>query len=323
MTDDTMAFQRLLEKTSDADPLREMIGFAAERLMALEVQSLTGAGHGERTPERLTYRNGYRDRAWETRAGTVALKIPKLRKGSYFPSFLEPRRMAEKALAAVIQEAYVKGVSTRSVDDLVQAMGMSGISKSQVSRLCAEIDERVGAFLERPIEGRWPYLWLDATYLKVRRAGHIVPVAATVAVAVNTEGRRDMVAAAIRTAFIQEDHTAASTQWRQIADSLRPRFETLARLMDEAEADVLAFMTFPRDHSSKIHSSNPLDRVNKEIKRRTNVVGIFPNEAAVTRLVGAILAEQSDEWAVCRRYITLETLAQIRDPEPGPLTIAA
>ena len=179
---------------------------------------------------------------------------------------------------------------------------MSGISKSQVSRLCAEIDERVGAFLERPIEGRWPYLWLDATYLKVRRAGRIVPVAATVAVAVNTEGRRDMVAAAIRTAFVQEDHAAASTQWRQVADTLRPRFETLARLMDEAEPDVLAFMTFPRDHSTKIHSSNPLERVNKEIKRRTNVVGIFPNEAAVTRLVGAILAEQSDEWAVCRRY---------------------
>ncbi len=196
-------------------------------------------------------------------------------------------------------------------------------SKSQVSRLCAEIDERVDAFLERPIEGRWPYLWLDATYLKVRRAGRIVPVAATVAVAVNTEGRRDMVAAAIRTAFIQEDHAAASAQWRQVVDTLCPRFETLARLMDEAEPDVLAFMTFPRDHSSKIHSSNPLERVNKEIKRRTNVVGIFPNEAAVTRLVGAILAEQSDEWAVCRRYITLETLAQISDPEPGPLTIAA
>ena len=187
---------------------------------------------------------------------------------------------------------------------------MSGISKSQVSRLCAEIDERVGAFLERPIEGRWPYLWLDATYLKVRRAGRIVPVAATVAVAVNTEGRRDMVA-------------AVSAQWRQVADTLRPRFETLARLMDEAEPDVLAFMTFPRDHRTKIHSSNPLERVNKEIKRRTNVVGIFPNEAAVTRLVGAILAEQSDEWAVCRRYMTLETLAQIRDPELGPLTIAA
>ena len=234
-----------------------MIGFAAERLMALEVQSLTGAGHGERTPERLTYRNGYRDRAWETRAGTVALKIPKLRKGSYFPSFLEPRRMAKKALTAVIQEAYIQGGSTRSVDDLLQAMGMSGISKSQVSRLCAEIDERVGAFLERPIEGRWPYLWLDATYLKVRRAGRIVPVAATVAVAVNTEGRRDMVAAAIRTAFIQEDHAAASAQWRQVADTLRPRFETLARLMDEAEPDVLAFMTFPRDHSTKSTPPTP------------------------------------------------------------------
>ena len=200
---------------------------------------------------------------------------------------------------------------------------MSGISKSQVSRLCAEIDERVGAFLERPIEGRWPYLWLDATYLKVRRAGRIVPVAATVAVAVNTEGRRDMVAAAIRTAFVQEDHAAASAQWRQVAGSLHPRFETLARLMDEAEPDVLTFMTFPRDHSTKIHSSNPLERVNKEIKRRTNVVGIFPNEAAVTRLVGAVLLEQNDEWAVCRRYMALETLAQVSDPEPGPLTIAA
>ena len=174
-----------------------MIGFTAERLMALEVEGLTGAAYGERTPDRLTHRNGYRERSWETRAGTVALKIPKLRKGSYFPGFLESRRMAEKALTAVIQEAYIQGVSTRSVDDLVQAMGMSGISKSQVSRLCGEIDDKIQSFLDRPLEGEWPYLWLDATYVKVRQAGRIVSVAVTVAVAVNDQGRREVLGMAI------------------------------------------------------------------------------------------------------------------------------
>ena len=153
MTQDMMTLRALLEKSSDADLLREMIGFTAERLMALEVEGLTGAAHGERSADRITHRNGYRDRSWETRAGTVELKIPKLRKGSYFPGFLEPRRMAEKALAAVIQEAYIQGVSTRSVDDLVQAMGMSGVSKSQVSRLCGEIDDKVNGFLDRSLEG--------------------------------------------------------------------------------------------------------------------------------------------------------------------------
>src|SRR5436853_118456 len=388
MTDKMMSLQMLLEKSSDTDLLREMIGFAAHRLMEVEVENQTGAAHGERSADRITYRNGYRDRDWETRAGTVELRIPKLRKGSYFPGFLEPRRMAEKALTAVVQEAYVHGVSTRSVDDLVQAMGMSGISKSQVSRLCAEIDERVTAFLERPLEGDWPYLWIDATYLKVRQNGRIVSVAVIVAVGVNTDGRREVlgmdigpseaepfwtaflrklarrglrgvklvvsdaheglkaavakvltatwqrcrvhfmrnalahagrsgrrvVSAFIATAFAQDDAEAASAQWRRVADQLRPKVPKLAALMDEAEPDVLAYMNFPAQHRTKLHSTNPLERLNGEIKRRTEVVGIFPNEAAIVRLVGAILLEQNDEWAVQRaRYMTLETIAPLGD----------
>jgi putative transposase len=388
MTDEIMNLRSLLEKSSDADLLREMIGFTAQRLMELEVEGLTGAAYGEKNPERLVQRNGYRDRIWETRAGTVELRIPKLRKGSYFPGFLEPRRLAEKALAAVVQEAYVHGVSTRSVDDLVKAMGMSGISKSQVSRLCTEIDEKVKAFLSRPIEGDWPYLWIDATYVKVRQSGRIVSVAVIVAVGVNSDGRREVlgmdigpseaetfwteflrklarrglrgvklvisdahegikgavakvlhaswqrcrvhfmrnalahagrqgrrvVAAFIGTAFVQDDAEAASKQWRQVADQLRAKVPKLAALMDEAEPDVLSFMTFPKDHRAKIHSINPLERLNGEIKRRTDVVGIFPNEDAITRLIGALLLEQNDEWAVQRgRYMSLETIAPLSD----------
>ena len=239
MTDDMMALRGLLEKSSDADLLREMIGFTAQRLMALEVEGLTGASHGERSLERINQRNGYRGRAWETRAGTVELKIPKLRKGSYFPGFLEPRRMAEKALTAVIQaptspaswspagwprrrltaviqEAYIQGVSTRSVDELVQAMGMSGISKSQVSRLCGEIDGKIHDFLDRPLEGDWPYLWLDATYVKVRQAGRIVSVAVIVAVAVNDQGRREVLGMTIGA-------SEAETFWTEFLRALTRR----------------------------------------------------------------------------------------------------
>jgi putative transposase len=197
MTDDRLALRELVEKGSDAAFLREMIGFAAQRLMELATDGLCGAGHGERSAERVNQRNGYRERDWQTRAGTVELRIPKLRRGSCFPGFLEPRRTAEKALTAAIREACVHGVSTRSVDDLVRAMGMEGTSKSQVSRLCAEIDERVGDFPGRPIEGDRPYLWLDATYVEVREAGRIVPVAVTAAVGVNGDGRREVLGMAV------------------------------------------------------------------------------------------------------------------------------
>jgi putative transposase len=398
MTDEMMTLRTLLEKSSDTDLLREMIGFTAQRLMALEVGSLTGAAPGARSPDRINQRNGYRERDWETRAGTVELRIPKLRKGSYFPAFLEPRRMAEKALTAVIQEAYVQGISTRSVDDLVKAMGMSGISKSQVSRLCEEIDGKVKAFLERPLEGDWPYIWIDATYLKVRRGGRIVSVAIIIAVGVNSDGRREVlgmeigtseaepiwteflrkltrrglrgvklvvsdahegikaavskvlcatwqrcrvhfmrnvlahsgksgrrvVAAFIATAFAQETPEAASTQWRTVADQIRPKVPKLAAIMDDAENDVLAYMTFPKEHRLKLHSTNPIERLNGEIKRRTEVIGIFPNEDAITRLVGAILLEQNDEWTVQRgRYMTLETIAPLSDDPIVRLPAAA
>jgi transposase-like protein len=216
MTDDKIALRALLEKSSDASMLREMIGFAAERFMALETETLCGAAPGERSAERINQRNEYRERDWHTRAETVELRIPKLRRGSYFPGFLDPRRMSEKALTAVIQEAYIQGISTRSVDDLVKALGLEGISKSQVSHLCEEIDDRVHAFLDRPIEGDWPYVWLDATYVKARRDHHIASVAIIVAVGVNTDGRREVLGMTI-------GHSEAEPFWTEFLRSLARR----------------------------------------------------------------------------------------------------
>ncbi len=387
MTDDRMALAELLEKGSDGDLLREMIGFMAQRLMDADVQGLVGAAPGERSETRENWRNGYRERPWHTRAGTIPLRIPRLRSGSYFPGFLEPRRSSEKAMTAVIQEAYVQGISTRSVDELVKALGMTGISKSQVSRLCEEIDERVEAFLARPIEGDWPYLWIDATYVKVRQSGRIVSMATIIAVAVNTEGRREvlgmatgpseaepfwseflrslmrrglrgvklvisdaheglkaavakvlnatwqrcrvhflrnalayankgqrqMVFALINTIFAQESAEAAHQQWRVVTDQLREKFPKLAAMMDAAEHEVLAFMDFPKEHRVKIHSTNVLERLNGEIKRRADVVGIFPNDRAIRRLVGALLLEQNDEYANQKRYMGVESMAQLSE----------
>jgi transposase-like protein len=389
MTNDRMALIEMIEKGADADLVRQMLAFAAERLMEAEVEARTGASLGERDPDRIVQRNGYRERAWDTRAGRIDLEIPRLRKGSYFPSFLEPRRTAEKALTAVIQEAYVHGVSTRAVDDLVKAMGASGVSKSQVSRLVEEIDERVNAFLARPIEGEWPYLWIDATYIKVREGGRIVSMAAIIAVGVNTDGRREVlgvatgpseaetfwkgflrsladrglrgvklviaddhkglraaasrvfhatiqrcrvhwmrnalasvtakqrpgVIAMIKTIFAQESEKEVRAQWKAVTEALRDRAPKLAAMMDEARDDVLAYTIFPKEHWPQLASTNPLERLNKEIKRRSDVVGIFPNDRAVVRLVGALMLEQNDEWAVSRRYMSLESITGVsNDP---------
>jgi putative transposase len=389
MTEARLPLAELLEKAGDGDFLRAVAEAVLQLLMEADVEGLIGAARHERTAERQTYRNGYRDRALDTRLGTLQLRIPKLRAGpSYFPPFLEPRKTSEKALVAVIQEAWIGGVSTRRVDELAQAMGLAGLDKSRVSRLCKEIDERVTAFLDRPLAGEWPYLWLDATYLKVREGGRIVSVAAIIAVAVDAEGRREIVglhlgpseaetfwttflkgllrrglrgvklvvsdaheglkgairrvlgatwqrcrvhwmrsalahvpkgqqsvvAAALRQAFLQADQANARQVWRQVADQLRPRWPRLAALMDESEHDVLAYMGFPAQHRAKLHSTNPLERLNKEVKRRADVVGIFPGEASIVRLIGAVLLEANDEWQLQHRYMQVEAMAELMPP---------
>jgi putative transposase len=396
-----MALQELLRKSELGDPafLREGVRVLAQELMELEVSQHLGAERYERGPERRGERNGHRDRQWDTRVGTIELAVPRVRDGSFFPSLLEPRRRAERALLAVVQEAYVQGVSTRRVDELVKALGMAGISKSQVSRLCQDLDAEVARFRARPLAGPYPYVWLDATFVKVRDGGRVVSMAVVVAIGVNASGQREvlgldvgpsedgqfwlrflrdlvarglagvqlvtsdahrgltaaiaavlqgaswqwcrthfmraalarvpkgaqqMVAATIRTVFVQPDPTAAREQWRKVADSFRGRFPRLAALLDEVEVDVLAYLAFPPEHWRQVWSNNPLERLNREIKRRTDVVGIFPNDAAVTRLVGAILAEQHDEWQVARRYFSADSLAKLaggHDPDALPVPL--
>ena len=388
MTEDRLPLAELLAKAGDGDFLRSVAEAVMQLLMETDVDGLIGAGRHERNGERTTYRNGYRDRTLDTRLGSLQLRIPKLRQGSYFPPFLEPRRTSEKALVAVIQEAWIGGVSTRRVDDLVQAMGLAGISKSTVSKLCKDIDDRVNAFLDRPLVGDWPYLWLDATYLKQREGGRITSVAAIIAVAVNTDGKREivglhigpseaetfwatflkslvrrglrgtklvisdaheglkaairrvmssswqrcrvhwmrnaqsyvpkgqqnMVAAALRQAFIHPDRPSASQALRHVADQLRSKWPKLAAFIDESEIDVLAHMDFPASHRAKLHSTNPLERLNKEVKRRADVVGIFPNEGSIIRLIGAVLLEANDEWQLQHRYMQTEVMAELTPP---------
>jgi len=372
----------------DVDFLRDGLRMLAEAFMDLEIKSKTGAELYERSGDRQSYRNGYRERVWDTRAGTVPLRIPRIRMGSYFPSLLEPRRRAERALLAVVQEAYVLGVSTRKMEKLVQALGMEGISKSEVSRICGELDEEVNKWRQRPLEGEYPYLWLDATYVKVREGGVVMSQAIVIAYGVRATGEREVlgidvglgedgafwteflrglisrglcgvrlvisdahlglreaiatalggaawqrcrvhfmrnalarvpraaqndVAATIRSIFAQPDQESAHRQLRFVADQLRPRHYRVAELLEEAEEDLLAHMSFPREHWRKLHSTNPLERVNKEIKRRTNVVGIFPNRNAVIRLVGALLMEQQDEWISGRRYFSEESIQNTLD----------
>ena len=373
----------------DVDFLREGVRVLAQAVMEAEVTELTGVPRGERDPaHRLTSRNGYRDRRWDTRVGTMSLSIPRVRDGSYFPSLLEPRRRAERALLAVVQEAYVLGGSTRRVEDLVDALGIASLSKSEVSRICAALDAEVDAFRSRPLgDETYPYLWLDATYVKVREGGRVVSMAALVATGVahsgerrilglelaagNDEGSawpafirslaerglvgvrlvisddhrglvkavreqllgaswqrcrvhctrnaqdlvprhaRSMVASAIRSIFEQPDERSAREQSGRVIESIRPRFPAVAELLTDAEPDLLAHFTFPDTHRRQIRSTNPLERLNKEIKRRTAVVGIFPNRASLIRLVGMVLAEQDDEWQDGRRYFRPETMALI------------
>ena len=375
----------------DAGFLKEGVRVLSQVLMEMEVEEHVGAGRHERSAERVGQRNGYRERSWDTRVGTVELKVPRVRDSSYFPSLLEPRRKAERALSAVVQEAYVHGVSTRKVDELVKALGMTGISKSRVSELCEELDEEVERFRDRPLEGAYPYVWVDATYLKCRQDGRVVSTAVVIAVGVKAQtGEREvlgfdvgfsedgafwsaflrslvarglrgvrlvtsdahrglkgaieavlvgaswqrcrvhfmrnaltlvpkaaqqMVGATIRTVFAQPDAASAHQQWRRVSEGFSSRFPRLSELMEEAEEDVLSYAAFPQEHWQKIWSNNPLERVNKEVKRRTNVVGIFPTEGSVIRLVGSVLCEQHDEWQVSKRYFSLGSLAKLERKE--------
>ena len=387
MARDRMDVLELLRKQApeaDVDFLREAMGVLVQAIMEAEVAAQIGAERGERSASRLTQRNGYRDRPWDTRVGTVELQIPRVREGSYFPSLLEPRRRSERALLAVVQQAYVEGVSTRRVDKLVKSLGCEGISKSQVSRICQELDGTVESFLGRPLDGGpYPYLWLDALTQKVREDGRIVNVSVAVATAVNAEGKREIlgmdvgtsedgafwlaflrslvarglsgvqlvtsdahqglkdaiatvfgeacwqrcrthfmtnllskvpkraqpwVATMVRTIYQQPSPEEVHAQHQRVAAQLAERFPEAAGRLEEAGPDILAFTAFPVAHWKQVWSNNPQERLNKEIRRRTDVVGIFPNRPAIRRLIGAVLAEQHDEWQVGRRYLAVAVL---------------
>ena len=379
----------------DQDLARAMIAAFAEALMSAQASMQCGAAYGERTDERENYRNGYRMRPWDTRVGSVDLSVPKLRRGVYSPEFLlQPRRRAEKALVAVVCQAYVEGVSTRRVDDLVKAMGIEGLSKSEVSRMAEELDAKVAEFRERPLDGGpYRYLWIDAVTQRVREGGRVVNVSAVIATAVNADGYREivgfdivttedtaawtaflrslvargisgvelvisdahggikaaiaqvfadatwqrcrthfmanlasrvpkanwpMIAALVRSIFEQPDRETTWAQLGDVVDKLtQAGFNDVAVYLLDAADDVLAFSSFPPEHWPKIRSNNPQERLNKEIRRRTDVVGIFPNRQAVIRLVGAILAEQTDEWAITKRYMSVESLKATRKDEPA------
>jgi putative transposase len=367
------------------DVLRESLRWVCQQVMEAEVSELVGVGLGERAPEeRLTHRNGYRSRAWSTRAGEIELAIPKIRRGSYFPSFLEPRKRSEQALVAVVQEAYVAGVSTRKVDQVVESLGLR-ISKSEVSRICQGLDEQVEAFRNRPLEGRYPYLWLDAKIEKVRDGGRVVQKALVLAYAVHESGYREvigldvgeceteafwrsflrslvkrglvgvqlvvsdahaglkaaiaqvlgcpwqrctvhflretlghvrkdqqgMVAALLRPIFNSDDREAARELVGDALERLRSPLPKAAALLENAEEDLLAFYAFPALHWPKLRSTNPLERVNREIGRRTDVVGIFPNDRALIRLAASVVIEQNDEWLVGHRYLSNHSLEAI------------
>jgi len=389
---DPMQWLRKQLEEGSSDLLREMIREFAEQLMHADVNAICGAGYGERSEERLNSRNGYRMRTWDTRAGSIELAIPKLRQGSYFPSWLlEPRRRAEKALVSVVVEAYVQGVSTRKVDDLVKTLGIERISKSQVSVLAKELDEVVESFRQRSLSGRFPYVWMDALVFKAREGGRIVNVAGLIAVGVHEDGRRQilgldvvtsedgaawlsfcrslcarglsgvelvisdahpglrdaiastmtgaswqrcrthfirnllvrvpkatqsLVATLVRSIFAQPDAESVREQHARIVEQLTPRFTAAAKLLEDAREDLLAFTAFPKEHWRQIWSNNPQERLNRELRRRTDVVGIFPNREAVVRLVGAVLVELHDDWAVVRRYMTFEAQQPLEAKPP-------
>jgi transposase-like protein len=382
------------EELPDHDFLKEAVRQFVHALMETEVAAQIGAAPYERSEERTTYRNGYRSRRWDTRVGTLELEIPKLRTGSYFPSWLEPRRRSEQALVSVVAEAYLKGVSTRKVEALVQTLGITGLSKSEVSRLCAALDEQVRAFRERRLDADYPYVWLDARYEHVREGGRVISMAVIGAYGVRADGVREvlgievgmsedlvlwreflqqlvgrglrgvqlvisdahrglkeaiaqvfvgaawqrcrvhflrnvearvpktaqpMVGAAVRTIFQQADRSAAQAQLQSVSTSLREKFATVVQLLADAEEEILTFYDFPKAHWRQIYSNNSYERLNKELKRRSAVVGIFPNRESVIRLLGAVLAEQNDEWLVGRRCFSEESMQALRGPTESDL----